>query len=643
MKKRTADRATAAQTAATAPALPSRTAWRYGLWVAGVALLVRALYLWQSASGPFFGEPLVDAMAYHDLARHLAVDRVYDQHFLWQAPLYPLALAGLYAVVGVSVAAARVAGALLGVITALLTWRLGQRLLGPGCGLAAGLAVALNGVLLFFESELLATGLAALFVVAIVWLAVDLAARPRAKIGLLAGAAGALALLARPELLPPLLAAFVWALWRRGARRTRAGAALAVVLGAAVLLVPFAAVTHHHTGRLGLWPPSGGINFYLGNHPDFPATLTIRPGLPWEALIARPVLESGQDDPWLSSGWFRAQAFAYIRQQPGAWLVDQGQKALHLVTGRELPRNVDPYQQRTWSPVLAALFWKAGPFGFPAGLLVPLAVMGFVIGRRRLPGVVPLFVAVYAATIVAIFVASRYRAPLWPLLSLAAVAGAVEIWRIWRAGPGRRRALVAAGLLGLVLLSTVTGPFAPERVDLTAELWHGVGLNQLRRDELAPAAASFRRALAAREDYPEAWNRLGVVLARQDSFAAAVPCFERAALLAPDYQDARGNLELAVQRAARASYVAAWVHEQAARDAEAIAGYRQALAYVADWPEARARLAWLLATSVQDSLRNGAEALALAQAAVAGHGEDHPWLQEVLAAAERQAAAESRR
>ena len=69
-----------------------------------------------------------------------------------------------------------------------------------------------------------------------------------------------------------------------------------VALGAAVVLAPFAELTRRAAGRPVLIPPSGGINLYLGNNPDFPATLGIRPGLPWEELVARPVAVTGIDD-----------------------------------------------------------------------------------------------------------------------------------------------------------------------------------------------------------------------------------------------------------------------------------------------------------------------------------------------------------
>lgn len=64
-------------------------------------------------------------------------------------------LAGIYKVCGISIVAAKVVQASLGVGIALLTWSAGQRAGSPAVGLAAGMLVALAGVLVFFEAELL--------------------------------------------------------------------------------------------------------------------------------------------------------------------------------------------------------------------------------------------------------------------------------------------------------------------------------------------------------------------------------------------------------------------------------------------------------------------------------------------------------
>ena len=101
--------------------------WRDPLIVGVAAALVRAVYLLQASHGPAFAEPMIDALTYHDLAVGLARDGVYDARMLWQAPLYPVFLAGIYKVCGISVIAAKVVQAILGVGTALLTWSAGRR------------------------------------------------------------------------------------------------------------------------------------------------------------------------------------------------------------------------------------------------------------------------------------------------------------------------------------------------------------------------------------------------------------------------------------------------------------------------------------------------------------------------------------
>ncbi len=603
--------------------------------VLATAAAMRGLHLWLSAGSPFFAEPVVDALTYHDLARDLAAGGPVTDRLLWQAPLYPLTLAGLYQVVGASVVAARLLGVVVGSLTALTTWALGRRILGPGAGLAAGLTVAAHGVLLAFDTELLATGLATLWMVLGVWLLVRLADGSHRRDAVVLGLVLAAALLTRTMVALALLGSLAWLAWQ--ARRWR-GAGLALA-AAVVSLTPIALVMHRHTGHAGLWPPSGAVNLYLGNSADIDETLTIRPGLPWEALIAAPVRDTGVDDPWRSAAWFGERTGAFVRQRPGRALANLGHKALHLLSSRELPRNVDIMVLRTWSPVLAATLWRAGPWGFPTGLLLPLAVVGFWLARRRVPAVVPLTALAYALGLVLVFTSARYRAPLWPLAAVGAVAGVQALLR----HRDRRRLAVAGVVLGvLVVAGTVPGPFAQERLDLRAEMWHGVGFNQLQRGELPRAEASFRQALDLRDDYPEAWNRLGVALARQERYMESIPCFERAAVLAPDYPDPAPNLDLARREAADQEFRRGHGLQQAGDDAGAAAAYRRALAHRPRWAEPRARLALILATTAVDSLHDPAQAVALARQALADHGASHPWLEEVLATAREAAASQDR-
>ena len=94
-----------------------------GALIGVLAVVVRAVYLADSADDPAFMQPLVDSRTYHDLAAGLAADGIFNEQFLWQAVFYPFFLAGIYSVFGVSVPAALAVQVLLGGITCFLTHR----------------------------------------------------------------------------------------------------------------------------------------------------------------------------------------------------------------------------------------------------------------------------------------------------------------------------------------------------------------------------------------------------------------------------------------------------------------------------------------------------------------------------------------
>ncbi len=517
--------------------------WRDPLIIGLVAALVRAIYLLQASRGPAFAEPMVDAQTYHDLAIGLARDGVYDARMLWQAPLYPVFLAGIYKVCGISVVAAKVVQAdprrghraadLVGGTTR-------RRRHGRARGRVARRLRRRAGVLRGGAAGDRAGGVLG-----------DPAARPaargagagaRARTLLAIGVVGALAVLTRPDLALCALAGVVWLAWTgpRNAIRTVS----LTLAGAIVVLWPAAAFNTARTGHAGLLPPSGGINLYVGNHPEFDRTIAIRPGLPWEDLIALPQRETRVNDPWVSQRWFRREVAKFLRDDPAGFAARLGEKALHAISSRELTRNVDVYLFREWSSLLSLLVWKAGPFGFPFGALLPLAVAGV---RARPPptagrGVV--LPAVHLAGLALVFVAARYRVVDTPWLAVPAAWALVEGGRELRRRNWRALAPAAGAAVVTLLLATVPGPFVQESIDTEPEMWHSIGINRLHRDNDLPGAeAAFREAVTLRPDFPEAQNRLGVAVARQGRFAESIPHFEAAIAGWPAYDEARRNLQ----------------------------------------------------------------------------------------------------
>jgi tetratricopeptide (TPR) repeat protein len=137
--------------------------------------------------------------------------------------------------------------------------------------------------------------------------------------------------------------------------------------------------------------------------------------------------------------------------------------------------------------------------------------------------------------------------------------------------------------------------------------------------EVEPAVAEYRRALELRPDYVQAHNNLGGILLRTGRVDEAVTHLTEAIRIDP------GN--------AQAHYNAGAAMRQQGRRAEAIAHFKRAVQLNGDWPAALADLAWLLAVTPEDDLRDPALSVRLAARAVDLTGRQDSAALDVLAAA----------
>jgi tetratricopeptide (TPR) repeat protein len=302
-----------------------------------------------------------------------------------------------------------------------------------------------------------------------------------------------------------------------------------------------------------LLPPSGGINLFVGNNPEFHHTVTARPGWQWLKIRSLPQRNGWGADMWSGQGYYFTTVQRFAQEQPLAFARGLGEKTLHLLSSREIPRSVDVYAFRPWSKILTALVWKWGGFGFPFGLILPLAVVGLLVGWRQVPMPVVLFLVTYAAAIVLVFVAARYRVVLLPVLAILAGRGSVALYQTWQARQLKPLALMAGGVGVTLLVTSLPGPFAQERHDFTAEIYHGVGFNHYQAQRWDQAKENFETALALNPNLMEAHNYLGVILAREERFTAAADHFAAAFALDASYQEAKHNLDLARRLAAEAA------------------------------------------------------------------------------------------
>ena len=189
------------------------------------------------------------------------------------------------------------------------------------------------------------------------------------------------------------------------------------------------------------------------------------------------------------------------------------------------------------------------------------------------------------------------------------------------------------------------------------------------QNQLAEAAAEYRRALALAPDLPEARNNLGIVLLQSGQATAGIAELRAALRQAPTNAETQYNLAVALNEQGRWAEALEYLgpaaashakdpnaHYQFARALAGVGRPREALPKLAralllrpDFPEALDELAWLLATSPQNDLRNGVEAVPMAERAceltqggtwrqrltlAAAYAEAGRW-NEAVAAAER--------
>ncbi|HEY6221503.1 MAG TPA: tetratricopeptide repeat protein, partial [Candidatus Eisenbacteria bacterium] len=439
-------------------------------------------------------------------------------------------LALLYAITGpTDLFAPRLLQALLGSAAAVLTTWIGARQFGRRVGLAAGLVVAGYGTLIYFDGELL--GVSVTVALQLIAVALAIAASGAARPGRFwfgAGlAAGAASLVTAPTLL--FVAAFA-AFARRYAHL--------VILAAALAIAPVTIRNAVKGGEAVLISTNAGINLYLGNNPHYEETIQIRPDHHWTELTKEP-FEHGITTHSGWSSYFARRVFKWAWEDPVGFLRLQLKKLRLLLGGDEIFRNQAIYPSRQYSPVLSVLLWKAPGLAFPFGLLAPLAVLGLVVGWRRAPLLASL-VAAYALSIVAFFVAARYRAPLVPYLAIFAA----EAVRWFVSAAPARKAAGAAGVAAIYAVCNLGQGGMSSRMNADAEYSLAAMLQtEGRADE---AMIHYKTALEDRPGYSEAWVNLGVLEASRGKAAEAAHAFEEGLRLNP--KDATALIDLAALR-----------------------------------------------------------------------------------------------
>ena len=188
-----------------------------------------------------------------------------------------------------------------------------------------------------------------------------------------------------------------------------------------------------------------------------------------------------------------------------------------------------------------------------------------------------------------------------------------------------------------------------------AEAHNNLGATLFASGRADEAVAHYRKALEIQSDYSDASCNLANALLSGGDLDGAIACYSACLALSPNQPEAQYNLASALFRTGRtdeaiahfqkvlelrpqnadacANLGSAFLAKGRVRDA--ISQYRDALRISPDNVVAQSNLAWLLATAADPSLRNGSEAVLLAERAESenSRSENRPLVLRILAAA----------
>jgi len=512
-----------------------------------LALLIRGIFLIQNLDNPTFFTPVVDAGNYHQMAAELAEKSFLSEGFFWQPFFYPFFLAVIYSALGVSILGAKIIQAVIGSLTCVLLYQLGRKFFNAQIGFLAGIILAFYGPSIFFDGELVGASLGAFLGICLLYFFLIADQTKQNRLFFISGLVGGLAVLTRPTFFPFLMGGLIFLVFFRLERiHQKVNCFLLAVLGFMLVVTPVSYLNYQlRTGEWSFLPFSGGINLYLGNNPDICRTLTIRPGSEWENLIALPRQASHQNPRSINS-FFRKKFLEYMTHQPGSFLLGLGKKTLRFFSSREIPRNVSLYVARKWSSLLSLLVWKLGDFGFPFGLLFPLVALGCWFYWKEIPFLIWGFVLMHTASLILVFISSRYRVEIIPILVLLAALGIYGLAKRMKTFDWRKRIVVVLTFVFLICLSTIPGPFCEEKLNYEAELYYFVGLQLVKKGELLEAENYLRRSLELDPSRIDCQIALADVHFRQGNSLRAFQEFRRILELDPENTKALKKMGMAL-------------------------------------------------------------------------------------------------
>ncbi|MBN2547422.1 MAG: tetratricopeptide repeat protein [Spirochaetes bacterium] len=516
------------------------------------SFLIRIIILIGFSKSPSFNVPIIDEANYNELARALASGEKMDRSFFWQPFFYPFFLSIVYFFTDSSILVAKVVQILVGSLTSLLIYFLAKEVFDRKAGIIAGITASLYAPMILFETLLLSEGWAVFFSALLLFLILKVRKSKNLLLIFLLGIISGLSIIARPTFLLFIIVALCWLIFDFFLGKMPVKLiiynGLVLLTGLFIILFPVSLKNFTLTDNFTFLPHSGPINLFIGNNPDADKTIQLRPGTDWDNMVSMAKI-NGAETLQEEQRYYLKFFFNYMLSDPIGFIIGIFNKTLQFFSSREIPRTTDLYIFRKYSFVFSILVWNIGNFGFPFGLLLPLALIGIFYNHKKIPVYFYFLLLTYSLSIIAVFVSSRLRLPIIPAIIVIASAGTVTFYENIKNQIQNKKwqKIIIATVLIITLAMSVSipGPFATEKHNYESEMLTIVATSCLGKGNVKDSIKYLNEALKINPKNKIAYRVFGLIYLIHDDFREAEEFFKKAISLDNEYAEAYydyGNL-----------------------------------------------------------------------------------------------------
>lgn len=433
----------------------------FAVSIFAAAFLLRLIYILEISASPFFENLVIDCRRYSDWGMEIAAGNWLGDGVYYQSPLYAYFLGFIYRFITTDLLAVRLMQAAIGSASCVLFYLIASRLFDRRAGLLAGFLAAAFAPLIYYDSMIMKTVLSIFLALLGLFLLLKALDSGRPGLWLGCGLAWGAAALVRENYLLIAAAFAVWYFLRyiRDRRAIRLGPLWLYLAGVALVVAPVTVRNITVSGEFALVTSNLGQNLYIGNNPVNRTGAYEAP----EFVVASPLYEERafRDSAEKMTGrsmttgevsvYFRRRALSWMNSNPGDAAALTAKKSLLFFNNYEVADNQSIYFMERYSRLLALDILRFG-------LIAPLGILGLVLLWHRRGKYAPLYIfgILYAASVIAFFVFSRYRLPVIVVL-LPAAAYSV----FWLADRVRARQWKALRAPAVVLVCLFAFAYVP--------------------------------------------------------------------------------------------------------------------------------------------------------------------------------------